>query len=463
MNCPKCKMALTIKPELYGQTVRCPGCSHPFQVPHPQAIQPSVQSPPIPPMQQQPGQQQSMQQQPVMSTPVQQRHAQPQNAPANTTANTSSNKGGSKTLIWLSVAGGIIALILISVMGVIGYRIYSKIDGSKYNVPISKNDLGKYSGATPDSDSSDGFTSSSTSQFNSQDASSAASGGFSTQETSKTPLKSARQQKTKLREKLNMELPTTSPPSSSGLEKIKYQAKVGRMEAYVSTDPGDGKRHPAMIWIFSGMTNTIDDLAWKTLPATNDESAKSYRQNGIVTMYPSMRGGNQNPGYLEGCYGEVDDVISAAEHLAKLPYVDPARIYVGGYGSGGTLALLCGASTSRFRAVLAIGPVSNISDYGLDELPFVAGVESEIQLRSPGEWVDSMKSRTLIVDGHDGNSDAIKDFVEKASRVKNISIYKESNYSQLEMIFQANREMSQKIRLDTEKFCNIELKFKKLR
>ena len=40
-------------------------------------------------------------------------------------------------------------------------------------------------------------------------------------------------------------------------------------------------------------------------------------------MFPSLRGGNDNPGAKEGFLGEVDDVIAAADFLAKQPYVDP--------------------------------------------------------------------------------------------------------------------------------------------
>ncbi len=35
-------------------------------------------------------------------------------------------------------------------------------------------------------------------------------------------------------------------------------------------------------------------------------------------MYPSLRGGNKNPGYIETFLGEVDDVIAAARYLAQL-------------------------------------------------------------------------------------------------------------------------------------------------
>ena len=43
-------------------------------------------------------------------------------------------------------------------------------------------------------------------------------------------------------------------------------------------------------------------------------------------MFPTLRGGNTDiRGRKEFFYGEVDDVHAAANHLARLPYVDPAR------------------------------------------------------------------------------------------------------------------------------------------
>ena len=42
-------------------------------------------------------------------------------------------------------------------------------------------------------------------------------------------------------------------------------------------------------------------------------------------LFPSLRGGNQNPGVKEGFFGEVDDLLAAANFLAKQGFVDPNR------------------------------------------------------------------------------------------------------------------------------------------
>jgi hypothetical protein len=71
---------------------------------------------------------------------------------------------------------------------------------------------------------------------------------------------------------------------------VKYESPVGKLSAYLTPDPKDGKMHPAIIWITGGDCNTIDEV-WRDMPADNDQTASVYRKAGIVMMYPSLRGG----------------------------------------------------------------------------------------------------------------------------------------------------------------------------
>src|SRR5436305_14755455 len=108
-------------------------------------------------------------------------------------------------------------------------------------------------------------------------------------------------------------------------------------------------------------------------------------------MFPSLRGGNDNPGQKEGFLGEVDDVLAARDFLEKQPYVDPKRIYLGGHSTGGTLALLVAECSDRFRAVFAFGPIDDVAGYGRNSvfLPFDLSDPREINVRSPIYWLDS--------------------------------------------------------------------------
>jgi acetyl esterase/lipase len=117
-------------------------------------------------------------------------------------------------------------------------------------------------------------------------------------------------------------------------------------------------------------------------------------------MYPSLRGGNNNPGYIETFFGEIDDVLAAAKYLASLEYVDASRIYLGGHSTGGTLALLvAAASEKQFRAVFALGPVEDVRGYGADVLPFELTNFKESALRAPQRWLKDIHCPTFVFEG----------------------------------------------------------------
>ena len=119
---------------------------------------------------------------------------------------------------------------------------------------------------------------------------------------------------------------------------------------------GDGEKHPAIVWITGGDSNSLDDF-WSAGSPDNDQSASAWRKAGMIMMFPTLRGGNTNGGTKEYFLGEVDDVIAAARHAASLPYVD--RVFIGGHSTGGTLALLVAESSEEFAGVFAFGPVAD--------------------------------------------------------------------------------------------------------
>ncbi|MGO4261951.1 alpha/beta hydrolase family protein [Lysobacter sp. TAB13] len=198
--------------------------------------------------------------------------------------------------------------------------------------------------------------------------------------------------------------PVPVPPPGT-LDLVRYPAAAGELAAYLSPRPAQPGKHPAIIWISGGDSNTIGD-SWTPQSRDNDQSAMAFRQAGVVTMYPSLRGGNDNPGVREAFYGEVQDILAAADYLAKLDFVDPKRIYLGGHSTGGTLVLLVAETDPRFRGVFAFGPVADVSGYGEGMLPVALDNEAAIRLRSPVHWTASIRSPVFVFEGdHDANTE----------------------------------------------------------
>lgn len=249
--------------------------------------------------------------------------------------------------------------------------------------------------------------------------------------------------------------PVATPPPGA-FRSLAYDAPSGRLAAYLTSDPKDGKKHPAIIWMTGGDSNTIGDV-WSNSPMTNDQTAAAYRKAGIVMMFPSLRGGNMNHGQREGFLGEVDDVLAAAAFLEKQPHVDPKRIYLGGHSTGGTLVLLVAECSDRFRCVFAFGPAADVSGYDRRYLPFDTWDRQEVELRSPIHWLAGIRSPVFVIEGRNqGNIDSLQ-AMEKATtnpKVKFLPVEGASHFSVLGM---ANRLIASKILQDTGDTCNIAL------
>jgi pimeloyl-ACP methyl ester carboxylesterase len=171
--------------------------------------------------------------------------------------------------------------------------------------------------------------------------------------------------------------------------------------------------HPLVIWLGGGFSNSISEVFWQPADPANDQSAAAFRQEKLLMMYPSFRGGNDNPGGFELFYGEVEDVLAAADHAAGLSYVDPQRIYLGGHSTGATLALLAAAMPkAKFRAVFAFGPVEDPQGYSLEKFPFDPRIQAEFALRAPAHYINTIRRRTYVIEGVEGNVTALRKLKE---------------------------------------------------
>jgi dipeptidyl aminopeptidase/acylaminoacyl peptidase len=249
--------------------------------------------------------------------------------------------------------------------------------------------------------------------------------------------------------------PATKPPEKL-FQFVRYDAAPGKLGAYLSPDPNDGKKHPAIIWITGGDCNSIDEGCWKKQPANNDQSAGQYREAGIVMMFPSLRGGNDNPGVKESFLGEVDDVLAAYDFLAKQKYVDPARIYLGGHSTGGTMALLVSECSDRFRAVFSFGPADDVAGYGPEFITFDTKNPKEGKLRSPGYWLASIKSPTFILEGtgNPGNSQSLQKMAG-SSKNENAHFFAVKGANHFSILAPTNRLIAGRILKDDGPTCNL--------
>lgn len=197
-------------------------------------------------------------------------------------------------------------------------------------------------------------------------------------------------------------------PPPQVFRQVEFASPVGNLAAYLTPDPRDKKKHPAIVWITGGDCNTIGTV-WDQAKRDNDQNATAYRKAGIVVMFPSLRGGNTNPGRKEAFLGEVDDIAAAAKYLAQIPYVDPERIYLGGHSTGGTLVLLAAEQPNPFRGIFSFGPAHAVLGYDPADLPFDTKNRNEVAVRSPILWLHSVPNPTFVFEGTiDGNLDALQ-------------------------------------------------------
>lgn len=206
----------------------------------------------------------------------------------------------------------------------------------------------------------------------------------------------------------------------AGVTEMEYTSGSLRLKAWVSRDPasslpsgGEGpgvrgrgsEKKPGVLFLHGGFA--FDQGDWN--------QCKPFRDAGYVVMTPILRGENGQPGSYSMFYNEVDDVLAAAEAFAKLPHVDPQRMYVAGHSVGGTLALLAAMTSPRFRAAASFSGSPDQPHWVVGQwhlVPFDRGaiddfevdgsnVQKEYQMRSPLAFPGSFKCPTRLYFGSD--------------------------------------------------------------
>lgn len=228
--------------------------------------------------------------------------------------------------------------------------------------------------------------------------------------------------KTTLEKKEKHADPLPIPPEEI-FQIVKFKTEIGEMSAYLSRHSiAPNEKRPAIVWLTGGFPACLPgDYLWSDTEADNEQSARIYRQRGIVMMFPTLRGRlKENPGKVEQFYGEVTDVISAGKYLRGLDYVDPRRVYLGGHSTGGTLALLVSEATDIFAGVICLGPSSD--HYGKESAPY-AWKKKEIRLRSPKHFLSYIRSPTYIIEGELGKAHGLGELLALNKKVPNSNVH----------------------------------------
>ena len=282
--------------------------------------------------------------------------------------------------------------------------------------------------------------------------------GITTAQDAGSLLEARQAHATKLTRTVRDEEPLVEPPAEL-FARVKYSTKLGEMAAYLSK-PAEGSpaKLPAMVWITGGFPpGGIGEAAWTALPADNDQSAKDYRQAGMLMMYPTFRGSFGNPGAQETLYGEVDDVLAAIEYLRGLESVDPEQIYLGGHSTGGSLALLVAAAQPKVRAVISFGPVGDLRGYGDDSLLFDPEQETEWQLRAPIRFLDAIKVPTFVIEGSSGgNADSLRE-MQAATKNPNLRWFEVKRANHFDVLAPVNALLAQKLSAKSDALPEVSL------
>ncbi|MEZ6067387.1 MAG: prolyl oligopeptidase family serine peptidase [Planctomycetaceae bacterium] len=93
--------------------------------------------------------------------------------------------------------------------------------------------------------------------------------------------------------------------------------------------------------------------------------------------------------------------------MAKVPEVDPSRIYVAGHSSAGTVALLTAEHEPRIAGCIAYAPCSDVEDFLSEALSdpflprFLPGLREFAKRSSPRTHVAKLKCPTFLFQAAD--------------------------------------------------------------
>ena len=175
---------------------------------------------------------------------------------------------------------------------------------------------------------------------------------------------------------------------------------------YKPKDFNPKHKYPAVLWLHGGQDSQYD-YGFNFRP-------QLFAANGYVVVMPNVRGsGGRGLEFvlsLNKAYGtkDVEDVIAATDYVIEQGYVDPERLGVGGWSSGGTLTNFVIAKDDRFAGAVSGASVGWYSStYGHD--PYYLWWHKELGAPwenrdlwdkiSPFMYVENITTPTLFIGG----------------------------------------------------------------
>jgi dipeptidyl aminopeptidase/acylaminoacyl peptidase len=166
------------------------------------------------------------------------------------------------------------------------------------------------------------------------------------------------------------------------------------------------RKYPAILWLHGGQESQYD--------YGFNFRVQLFAAQGYVVVMPNVRGsGGRGLDFglaLNKACGtkDVEDVIVATDYVIKQGYVDPGRLGIGGWLSGGTLANFVIAKTQRFAGAISGASVGwYTSTYGHD--PYYLWWHKELGAPwknrdlwdrvSPFIYVENITTPTLFIGG----------------------------------------------------------------
>jgi hypothetical protein len=119
---------------------------------------------------------------------------------------------------------------------------------------------------------------------------------------------------------------------------------------------------------------------------------------------------------------------------------------LGGHSTGGTLAMLVGENTDRYRAVFSLGPAASPSQYGGEYMYCDSNDKKEVSLRSPINWLHCVESPMFVLEGAvQGSWDGAVKVMANENTNPKIQFFKVDGYDHFSLIAPLTELLAQQI------------------